>query len=68
MKSFQARMYVEDGMATIEFDIELTGQEDKEVAPVWEFAYPNGPSSIYIYDASSEDKKIVGTSYFKSTS
>ena len=61
MKSFKAKMYVEDGMATIEFDIELTGQEDKQVAPVWAFAYPDDPSSIYIYDASSEDKKIVGT-------
>ena len=54
-------MYVEDGMATIEFDIELTGQEEKQVEPVWAFAYPDDSSSIYIYDASSEDKKIVGT-------
>ena len=33
MKSFQAKMYVEDGMATIEFDIEMMGEADQEFNP-----------------------------------
>ena len=37
MKSFQARMYVEDGMATIEFDIEMMGEADQEFSPYFGF-------------------------------
>ena len=37
MKSFQARMYVEDGMATIEFDIEMMGKADQEFNPYFGF-------------------------------
>ena len=37
MKSFQAKMYVEDGMATIEFDIEMMGEADQEFSPYFGF-------------------------------
>ena len=31
MKSFQARMYIEDGMATTEFDIHVLGTDGLEI-------------------------------------
>tara|TARA_B110000014_G_C20065642_1_gene555352 strand:- start:658 stop:1281 length:624 start_codon:yes stop_codon:yes gene_type:complete len=37
MKSFHARMYIEDGMATTEFDIEAIGEADQELIPYWGF-------------------------------
>jgi len=41
MKSFQAKMYIEEDLATIEFDIQLTGGEDPnddmEFFPNWSF-------------------------------
>ena len=37
MKSFQAKMYVEDGMATMEFDIEMMGEADQEFSPYFGF-------------------------------
>lgn len=38
MKSFQAKMYVEDGMATMDFDIHVLGTEtDEELMPYFGF-------------------------------
>ena len=41
MKSFQAKMYIEEDLATIEFGIQMTGGEDPndndEFLPLWDF-------------------------------
>jgi len=51
MKSFQAKMYIEEDLATIEFDIQMTGGEDHndqdQLVPGWDF--------LLIQDAKSLD-------------
>lgn len=49
MKSFQAKMYIEDELATIEFDIEMMGEADQEFGPYFGFV-------LYELKLTSEEK------------
>ena len=37
MKSFEAKLYIEDNLATIEFDIMMKGKYDTQSLIGWEF-------------------------------
>ena len=37
MKSFKAKLYIEDNLATIEFDVMMKGEYDEDYTPGWEF-------------------------------
>ena len=37
MKSFKAKLYIEDNLATIEFDVMMKGKYDEDYTPGWNF-------------------------------
>ena len=37
MKSFEAKLYIEDNLATIEFDVMMKGEYDEDYTPGWNF-------------------------------
>ena len=37
MKSFKAKLYIEDNLATIEFDVTMKGKYDEDYTPGWNF-------------------------------
>ena len=37
MKSFKAKLYIEDNLATIEFDVTMKGEYDEDYTPGWDF-------------------------------
>ena len=37
MKSFKAKLYIEDNLATIEFDVTMKGKYDEDYTPGWDF-------------------------------
>ena len=37
MKSFEAKLYIEDNLATIEFDVTMKGEYDEDYTPDWNF-------------------------------
>jgi len=37
MKSFEAKLYIEDNLATIEFDVMMKGKYDEDYTPDWNF-------------------------------
>ena len=37
MKSFEAKLYIEDNLATIEFDVTMKGKYDEDYDPAWSF-------------------------------
>ena len=64
MKSFQAKMYIEDGMATTEFDIHVLGTDGlEELEPNYAFmvrtVYPT-PEEREKYSMSEKNQVLIG--------
>ena len=44
MKSFKAKLYIEDNLATIEFDVTMKGKYDEDYTPGWNFGIVQHPA------------------------
>ena len=44
MKSFKAKLYIEDNLATIEFDVMMKGKYDEDYTPGWNFGIVQHPA------------------------
>ena len=65
MKSFEAKLYIEDNLATIEFDIMMKGKYDTQSLIGWEFGIiqvtwktKSSVCVLSVYDR--DDVKMVG--------